>query len=386
MIVWAKREIARGIISDDAVDLASARLLSSIIQGHHQRVGREHHVKAGFGTRLLRKFTVRTVPGLYRTQSAFVILRQLFQTYGLRFNMGKIRFKQERKMATQNPNRLGTNFPGGSLTLGGDTTINRLGFGAMRLCGPGVWGEPLDLLGAKRVLTRAVELGITLIDTADAYGPEVNERFIAETLYPYPKGLIVATKGGLVRPRREAWERNGRPEHLRAACEASLRRLKLERIDIYQLHAPDPQVPLDESVGALAELQSEGKIRHIGLSNVSVNELRRAQHIAPIVSVQNRYNFSERLSEDVLAECEKGGLAFLPWHPLAAGGDAAGGGALGRVARRLGATLVQVAIAWLLARSPVMVPIPGTSSLAHLDENVAAAQISLSTEDLHELS
>ena len=210
--------------------------------------------------------------------------------------------------------------------------------------------------------------------------------FIAKTLYPYPKGLIIATKGGLVRPRREAWERNGRPEHLRATCEASLRRLKLERIDIYQLHAPDPQVPLDEFVGALAKLQNEGKIRHIGLSNVSVDELRRAQRIAPIVSVQNRYNFSDRSSEDVLAECEKGGLAFLPWHPLAAGGDAAGGGALGRVARRRGATPVQVAIAWLLARSPVMVPIPGTSSLAHLDENVAATQISLSTEDLHELS
>src|SRR5262245_16032601 len=168
------------------------------------------------------------------------------------------RSKQERKMATQNPNRLRTNCPGGSLTLGGDTTVNRLGFGAMRLCGPGVWGEPLDRPGAKRVLMRAVELGITLIDTADAYGPEVNERFIAETLYPYPKGLIIATKGGLLRPRCEAWENNGRPEHLRAACEASLRRLKLERIDIYQLHAPDPQVPLDESVSALAELQSEG--------------------------------------------------------------------------------------------------------------------------------
>ena len=256
----------------------------------------------------------------------------------------------------------------------------------MRLCGPGVWGEPLDRPGAKRVLMRAVELGITLVDTADAYGPEVNERFIAETLYPYRKGLIIATKGGLRRPRREAWENNGRPEHLRAACEASLRRLKLERIDIYQLHAPDPQVPLDESVGALAELQSEGKIRHIGLSNVSVNELCQAQRIAPIVSVQNRYNFSDRSSEDVLAECEKGGLAFLPWHPLAAGGDAAGGGALGRVARRRGATPVQVAIAWLLARSPVIVPIPGTSSVAHLDENVAAARILLSTEDLHELS
>src|SRR6516164_3250708 len=186
--------------------------------------------------------------------------------------MNGIRSKQERKMATQHPNRLRTNCPGGSLTLGGDTTVNRLGFGAMRLCGPGVWGEPLDRPGAKRVLMRAVELGITLVDTADAYGPEVNERFIAETLYPYPKGLIIATKGGLRRPRREAWENNGRPEHLRAACEASLRRLKLERIDIYQLHAPDPQVPLDESVSALAELQSEGKIRHIGLSNVSVNE------------------------------------------------------------------------------------------------------------------
>jgi len=266
-------------------------------------------------------------------------------------------------MATQNPNRLRTNCPGGSLTLGGDTTVNRLGFGAMRLCGPGVWGEPLDRAGAKRVLMRTVELGITLIDTADAYGPEVNERFIAETLYPYPKGLIIATKGGLRRPRREAWENNGRPEHLRAACEASLRRLKLERIDIYQLHAPDPQVPLDESVSALAELQSEGKIRHIGLSNVSVNELCRAQRIAP-----------------------KGGLAFLPWHPLAAGGDAAGDGALGRVARRRGATPMQVAIAWLLARSRVIVPIPGTSSVAHLDENVAAARILLSTEDLHELS
>ena len=289
-------------------------------------------------------------------------------------------------MGSQNPNRLGTNCPGGSLTLGGDTTVNRLGFGAMRLCGPGVWGEPLDLPGAKRVLIRAVELGITLIDTADAYGPEVNERFIGENLHPYPKGLIIATKGGLVRPRREAWERNGRPEHLRAACEESLRRLKLERIDLYQLHAPDPQVPLEEFVDALAELQGEGKIRHVGLSNVSVEELRRAQRIVPIVSVQNRYNFSDRSSEDVLAECEKGTLAFLPWHPLAAGGDAAGGGALGRVARRLGATPVQVAIAWLLARSPVIVPIPGTSSLAHLDENVAAARIPLSTEDLHELS
>ena len=204
---------------------------------------------------------------------------------------------------------------GGTITIGGDMTVHRLGFGAMRLCGPGVWGEPLDPSAAKRVLTHAVELGITLIDTADAYGPEVNERFIAETLYPYPEGLVVATKGGLTRPRREAWDRNGRPEHLRAACEGSLRRLRLERIDLYQLHAPDPRVPLEDSVGALADLQAAGKIRHIGLSNVSIDELRRAQRIVPIVSVQNRYNVSDRASEEVLAACEKEGIAFLPWYP-----------------------------------------------------------------------
>ena len=274
----------------------------------------------------------------------------------------------------------------GTLTIGGDVTIHRLGFGAMRLCGPGVWGESLDPSAAKRVLTRAVELGITLIDTADAYGPEVNERFIAETLYPYPDELVVATKGGLTRPRREAWNRDGRPEHLRAVCEGSLRRLKLQRIDLYQLHAPDPAVPLEESVGALAELQAEGKIRHIGLSNVNVSELRRAERVAPIASVQNRYNASDRSSEDVLVECEKEGIAFLPWHPLEAGGSARGTRALDRVAQQHDATPVQIAIAWLLARSPVMVPIPGTSSLPHLEENVAAARLKLSKDDLKELS
>jgi pyridoxine 4-dehydrogenase len=279
-----------------------------------------------------------------------------------------------------------TRAPGGTLAIGGDMTVHRLGFGAMRLCGPGVWGEPLDPSAAKRVLLRAVELGISLIDTADAYGPGVNERFIAETLYPYPNGLVVATKGGLTRPRREAWTRDGRPEHLRTACDESLRRLRVERIDLYQLHAPDPRVPLEESVGALAALRSIGKIRHIGLSNVNVDELRRAQRIVPIVSVQNRYNVSDRASDAVLAECEKAGIAFLPWYPLAAGAEAKGSGALGRVARRHRATPAQAAIAWLLARSPVMVPIPGTSSLEHLEENVAAAAMRLSAEDLTELS
>jgi len=275
---------------------------------------------------------------------------------------------------------------GGTITLGGDMTVNRLGFGAMRLCGPGVWGEPQDPAAAKRVLTRAVELGVTLIDTADAYGPEVNERFIADTLHPYPDGLIIATKGGLVRPRREAWDRDGRPKHLRAACEASLRRLKLERIDLYQLHAPDPRVPFADSVGALAELRGEGKIRHVGVSNVSVQQLRLARSIVPIVSVQNRYNFTDRSSDDVLAACEQEGLAFLPWYPLASGQQARGAGALGRVAQRHGVTPAQISIAWLLARSPVMVPIPGTSSLSHLEENVAASDIRLSVDDLEELA
>jgi aryl-alcohol dehydrogenase-like predicted oxidoreductase len=275
---------------------------------------------------------------------------------------------------------------GGLLPIGKDIITRRLGFGAMRLCGPGVWGEPPDPAAAKRVLLRAVELGITLIDTADAYGPDVNERLIAEVLHPYPDQLIIATKGGLTRPRREAWNPNGRPEHLRRACEGSLRRLKMERIDLYQLHAPDPAVPLEESVGTLADLQAEGKIRHIGLSNVDAGELHRARRIAPSVSVQNRYNISDRSSEDVLSACEKLGIAFLPWHPLAAEGSARGSRAVTRVAERHGATPAQIALAWLLAYSPVMAPIPGTSSLDHLEENVAATQLVLSEEDLRDLS
>jgi len=280
----------------------------------------------------------------------------------------------------------GPSDPGGSLTIGGDMVVGRLGYGAMRLCGPGVWGEPGDPEAARTVLRRVVELGVTFIDTSDAYGPEVNERFIADTLHPYPEGLVVATKGGLTRPRREAWDRDGRPEHLRVACAASLRRLRLERIDLYQFHAPDPRVPFEDSVGALAELRSEGKIRHIGLSNVSVDQLRKALRLAPIASVQNRYNIADRSSEDVLAECTREGIAFLPWYPLEAGGSAGGKGALARVAARHKATPAQIAIAWLLAHSPVMLPIPGTSSIAHLEENVAAAGIQLSPEDLAELS
>jgi pyridoxine 4-dehydrogenase len=280
----------------------------------------------------------------------------------------------------------GRDGPGGSLTIGGDMVVGRLGYGAMRLCGPGVWGEPGDPESARKVLRRAVEIGITFIDTADAYGPEVNERLIAETLHPYPEGLVVATKGGLVRPRREAWDRDGRPEHLRVACASSLRRLRLERVDLYQLHAPDPRVPFEDSVGTLAELRSEGKIRHIGLSNVSVDQLRKARRLAPIVSVQNRYNIADRSSEDVLAECTRDGIAFLPWYPLEAGGSAGAKGALARVAARHKAAPAQIAIAWLLARSPVVLPIPGTSSIAHLEENVAAAGIRLSTEDLAELA
>ena len=274
--------------------------------------------------------------------------------------------------------------PGGTLALGGDLTIGRLGFGAMRLCGPGAWGEPDDPAAAKRLLKRVLDLGITLIDTADAYGPGINERYIAEALSPYPDGLVIATKCGIIRPNRGTWARDGRPEHLRAACEASLRRLRLQRIDLYQLHAPDPRVAIEESVGALADLRAAGKIRHIGLSNVSVGELRRARRVAPIASVQNRFNVSDRSSENVLAECESAGIAFLPYKPLVADADPTG--PLTHVGRRRGATPAQVAIAWLLARSPIMVPIPGTSSPAHLDENVAAARISLSAEDRLDLS
>lgn len=276
--------------------------------------------------------------------------------------------------------------PGGTLTIGGDLEVARLGFGAMRITGQGIWGEPDTPEEAHKVLRRAVDLGITLIDTADSYGPDVSERLIGEVLYPYPEGLVIATKGGLVRPGPGRWERDGRPEHLRQACDGSLKRLKLDRIDLYQLHAPDPDVALEESLGALADLQAEGKIRHIGVSNVSVEQLRRARRSVAIVSVQNHYNIADREHDPVLQECERAGMAFLPYRPLARSELGSNGGAVARVAARHDATPGQVALAWLLARSPVVVPIPGTSSVAHLEQNVAAARLALSAEDLDELA
>jgi aryl-alcohol dehydrogenase-like predicted oxidoreductase len=255
----------------------------------------------------------------------------------------------------------------------------------MRICGPRVIGWPEDRENSLRVLRRAVELGVDLIDTADSYGPEVSELLIAEALHPYPDGLVIATKGGLIHREVGRWRADGRPEHLREACEASLRRLQVERIDLYQLHRPDPEVPLEDSVGELARLRDEGKIRHVGLSNVSVEQLARARAIVPIASVQNRYSLSDRDGEDVLDECGRLGIAFLPWYPLAAADLALPGGAVGRIAAARGATPAQVALAWLLARSPVVCPIPGTCSLAHLEENVAAARLELTGEELAEL-
>lgn len=273
----------------------------------------------------------------------------------------------------------------GTLELG-DLTVGRLGFGAMRLCGPGIWGEPEDPAAAESVLRRVVELGIDLIDTADAYGPEVSELQISSALYPYPDGLVIATKGGLVRPGPGRWEKRGSPKHLREACEASLRRLRLDTIDVYQLHRPDPRVAFEDTVWALAELRDEGKIRHVGLSNVGVRELVMAMDIVPIVSVQNRYNLTDRSSEAVLEACEREGIAFIPWFPLATGKLAEPGGDLAEIAAGHGATAAQVALAWLLAKSPAMLPIPGTSSVAHLEENVAATEIELSEGEIATLS
>lgn len=264
-----------------------------------------------------------------------------------------------------------------TLTLGGDLTINRLGFGAMRITGPGVWGEPKDAAEAKRVLKRALELGVNFIDTADSYGPEVSERLIGETLYPYPKDLVIATKGGLTRQGPDKWTIVGRPEYLHQCVEMSLRRLRVERIDLYQLHRIDPKVPLEESLGVLANLQRQGKIRHIGLSEVSTAEIERAGKTAKIVSVQNKYNLSDRAHEETLEYCEQHKLAFIPWYPVAAGKLAKAGGALERFANANKATVAQLSIAWLLHRSPVIVPIPGTSSVKHLEENMAAQEIKL---------
>ena len=261
--------------------------------------------------------------------------------------------------------------------LGGDFPVNRLGFGAMRITGEGIWGWPPDRNNALKVLKSAVELGVNLIDTADAYGPETSELLISEALYPYPKGLVIATKGGLTRPGPSQWVPNGRPEHLKQAVEMSLKRLRLERIDLYQLHTIDPRVPLEASLGALKEMQDAGKIRHVGLSNVSPEEIVRARKILPIVSVQNQYNIEDRKWEKTLIYCEKESLGFMPWSPIGGARGLKPDNALERAAKAHSASVVQVAIAWLLQRSPVMLPIPGTSSIAHLEENVAAAKLKL---------
>jgi len=261
--------------------------------------------------------------------------------------------------------------------LGGDLTVNRLGFGAMRITGEGIWGWPPDRENALKVLRRAVELGVNLIDTADAYGPEVSELLIAEALHPYPKGLVIATKGGLTRPGPGQWVPNGRPEHLKQAVDGSLKRLRLDRIDLYQLHTVDRKVPMEASLGALKEMQDVGKVRHVGLSNVVPEEIERARKVLPIVSVQNQYNIENRKSENVLVYCEKKSLGFIPWFPIGGGRGLKPDNALERAAKARGASVVQVALAWLLERSPVMLPIPGTSSIAHLEENVAAAAIKL---------
>lgn len=267
----------------------------------------------------------------------------------------------------------------GTIRLGGDLEVNRLGFGAMRITGPGIWGEPQDRQNALRLLQRALELGINFIDTADSYGPQTSELLIAEALHPYPEGLVIATKGGLLRPGRDEWERDARPQHLRQACEASLKRLRLDCIDVYQLHAIDPKVPMEDSLGELARLREEGKIRHVGVSNFTVADLERGRKIVPVVSVQNRYNTSDRRYDDVIEYCEQHSLAFIPWYPLAAGDHAqkSGDAELARIARRHSLQPAQAAIAWLLARSQTMLPIPGTSSLQHLEENVAAAAVKI---------
>ncbi len=273
-----------------------------------------------------------------------------------------------------------------TFNIGGDLEVNRLGFGAMRITGDGIWGPPDDPEEAKRLLRRVVELGVNLIDTADSYGPDVSENLIAEALHPYPDELVIATKGGLRRTGPGEWPRDAHPKRLKECCEGSLRRLKLERIDLYQLHSPDPEVPLEDSVGALRELQEEGKIRHIGVSNVSVEELERARSVVEVVTVQNRFNLADRSSEDVLEACESDGIGFIPWFPLATGDLARSGGPLDEIASSRDATPGQLALAWLLARSPVMLPIPGTSSIEHFEDNLAAQEIELSDEELERLA
>jgi pyridoxine 4-dehydrogenase len=271
----------------------------------------------------------------------------------------------------------------GTIEIGGDMVVHRMGFGAMRITGPGILGDPPDLDQARATLRRVTELGVNFIDTADSYGPEVSERLIAETLYPYPDELVIATKGGLLRPGAGRWDADGRPEHLRAACEGSLRRLRLDRIPLYQFHRPDPRVPLAESLGALVELKDEGKIRHIGISNVTEEQLRQAQRITPVVSVQNRYNATDRSSEPVLEACELEQIAFLPWAPIQ---QADANPAVDEAAKRHDASPRQIVLAWLLARSPQVLPIPGTGSPEHAEANIAAASIELSPDEIAAIS
>jgi pyridoxine 4-dehydrogenase len=273
---------------------------------------------------------------------------------------------------------------GGTITLGGELTVNRLGFGAMRLTGEGIWGPPKDRAAAIAVLRRAVELGVNFVDTADSYGPNISEELIAEALSPYPEGLVIATKGGWNRPGPNQWTHDASPTHLRQAVEGSLKRLRLERIDVYQLHVPDPMIPLDASIETLANMQSEGKIRLVGLSNVTVEHIERARKIIPIVSVQNRYSFADREWDYVVDYCELNGIAFIPWFPLGAGTVA--GRLLERIAKARQVKPLHVALAWLLKRSPVMLPIPGTSSIPHLEENVQAASLQLTEEEYMELN
>jgi len=273
----------------------------------------------------------------------------------------------------------------GTFALGGNLHIHRLGFGAMRITGEGIWGEPKDPEKAKQVLRRAVELGVNFIDTADSYGPEVSERLIAEALHPYPAGLVIATKGGFTRSGPNRWAPVGRPEYLRQCVEMSLRRLKLERIDLWQFHRIDPKVPLEESLGAIKEMQNQGKIRHVGLSEVTSTEIERAKKTVPIVSVQNQYNIAHRKYESTVAYCAHHKLGFIPWFPVAAGALARPGGPLDAAARRHHATVAQLSLAWLLHHSPVMLPIPGTSSLEHLEENIAAAAVKLSAHEWQEI-
>jgi pyridoxine 4-dehydrogenase len=273
-----------------------------------------------------------------------------------------------------------------TLALGDGPTVGRLGFGAMRVTGPGIWGPPRDEDQAVALLRRVVDKGVTFVDTADSYGPGISETLIAKALHPYPDGLVIATKGGLLRPGPDRWTTECRPEHLRQACADSLRRLRVERIELYQLHAVDRRVPIEDSVGALVDLKAEGKIRHIGLSNVSAAELARARRLTPIVSVQNHYNLRDRSSDALVDACAAVGIAFIPWYPLAAGRLAAAASTLAHIAERHDATPAQVALAWLLHRSPTMLPIPGTASIAHFEENFAAAALRLTPEELTMLS